>query len=130
MALLTLTVLGPPQATRADGTALTFRSRKALALLIYLAVERRRAHSRDALLGLLWPDDPEAAARNSLRVALANLRQSLGDSANLLRASHASVQLLPDGDCVLDIATFGALLGACQAHRHEQIAHCPECIAR
>jgi hypothetical protein len=35
---LHLTVFGPPQITRADGTAITFRSLKHLALLIYLAL--------------------------------------------------------------------------------------------
>jgi predicted ATPase len=70
MAALTLALLGPPQATRSDGTTLAFRSRKALALLAYLAVECRHEHSRDTLLALFWPEDAEAAARNSLRVVL------------------------------------------------------------
>jgi predicted ATPase/DNA-binding SARP family transcriptional activator len=131
MAALTLALLGPPQATRSDGTTLAFRSRKALALLAYLAVECRHTHSRDTLLALLWPEDAEAAARNSLRVVLANLRQTLGESADLLlRVDRSGVQLLPESDHTLDVAAFGALLAACHTHRHEQIDTCERCMAR
>src|SRR4029453_5458276 len=120
MAALTLTLLGPPQATRSDGMTLAFRSRKALALLAYLAVECRHEHSRDTLLALFWPEDAEAAARNSLRVVLANLRQTLGESADLLlRVGRHGVQLLPESDHTLDVAAFGALLAACRTHSHE-----------
>lgn len=131
MALLTLNVLGAPQVTRADGTALTFRSRKALALLVYLAVEGRQEHSRGSLLGLLWPEDPEEAARNSLRVALANLRQMLGAAADeLLHISRASLRFVSDSDHALDVVAFSALLAVCRAHRHERADTCPECVAR
>ena len=40
--MLKLALLGPPQITRADGTPVTFRSGKELALLAYLAVEHSR----------------------------------------------------------------------------------------
>jgi len=79
MPALTLALLGRPQVTRADGGAVAFRSRKHLALLAYLAVEQQHSHSRDTLLGLLWPEADEDAARSSLRVALADLRRLLGD---------------------------------------------------
>src|SRR5262245_9915604 len=131
MAWLTLTLLGPPQITRADGTAVAFRSRKALALLVYLAIECRQEHSRDSLLGLLWPEDPEEAARNSLRVALANLRQTLGEPADrLLRTSRSSLQFTLDSDHALDVTTFRTLLAECQAHRHDRIDRCAECAGR
>ena len=79
MPALTLALLGSPQIIRADGGAVVFRSRKHLALLAYLAVEQRHSHSRDTLLGLLWPEAPEDAARSNLRVALADLRRLLGE---------------------------------------------------
>jgi len=44
MAALTLSLLGPPQITRADGTAVV-QARKELALLAYLAVEQQQRHS-------------------------------------------------------------------------------------
>lgn len=51
-------------------------SGKALALLVYLAVTGR-AHSRQALAGLLWGELPEEDARRNLRVTLAELRKQL-----------------------------------------------------
>ena len=131
MALLTLTLLGPPQVTRADSMTVAFRSRKALALLVYLALECRQKHSRDTLLGLLWPEDPEESARNSLRVALANLRQTLGEPpAPYLLSSRSSVQFNGDSDHTLDVVAFGVLLAEHRAHRHTLGALCAECVTR
>src|SRR5512145_1611628 len=76
---LSLSLLGPFQAAL-DGQLIGgFASNKVRALLAYLAVEADRPHSRDELIGLLWPDQPDTAARASLRQALANLRQVIGD---------------------------------------------------
>jgi predicted ATPase/DNA-binding SARP family transcriptional activator len=130
MSELKLALLGPPQITRADRTPVTFRSRKELALLAYLAVEHARPHRRDALLAFLWPDAPTEAARNSLRVALANLRQALGSAAASLIADRQTVRLVPGGEGWLDVAAFRALLGACKTHRGEKHAACPDCVER
>ena len=73
---LELRFLGPPAARR-GGTPLRLRTRKALALLAYLAAEggtRRRAE----LAALLWPESGEKRARATLRSALADLRGALG----------------------------------------------------
>jgi DNA-binding SARP family transcriptional activator len=54
---------------------------KRLALLVYLATAQPRGfHSRDTLLGLLWPEADDSAARNALRQALHYLRRSLGET--------------------------------------------------
>jgi predicted ATPase/DNA-binding SARP family transcriptional activator len=127
MPSLTLALLGPPRVTRADGSTVAFRSRKELALLAYLAVEGPAAQRRDTLLGLLWPDVPEESARNSLRVALANLRQAIGTAA--LITAGQEVQLALDGDA-LDVITFQQLLAACRVHRHQPNMPCAECAAR
>jgi DNA-binding SARP family transcriptional activator len=59
-----------------DGKSITgFESNTVRALLVYLAVEADRPHSRDELIGLLWPDQPDATTRANLRNALSNLRQ-------------------------------------------------------
>ena len=47
------------------------------ALLIYLAVEQKRAHRRDKIADLLWPNLQMQEARTNLRYALYNLRQVL-----------------------------------------------------
>ena len=131
MPALTLALLGPPQVTRADGTAVAFRSRKHLALLAYLAVEQRHSHSRDTLLGLLWPEAPEHAARSNLRVALADLRRLLGEGdAPFLLASRHSVQFAPASDHALDVAAFTSLLAECAGHAHAAPANCDACMAR
>lgn len=54
---------------------------KPLALLLYLACSPRRTRTREHLIGLLWPDKPEAAARHSLDVEVARLRKHLGVSS-------------------------------------------------
>ncbi|MEM7040325.1 MAG: hypothetical protein AAF570_25380, partial [Bacteroidota bacterium] len=41
-----------------------------------------RTHSRESILGLLWPELSQDQARNNLRVALARLRKAI-DHANL-----------------------------------------------
>jgi DNA-binding SARP family transcriptional activator len=52
---------------------------KLLALLVYLAVAAPGGYSRrDTLLGLFWPDQDEAHARNALSQALHRLRRALG----------------------------------------------------
>jgi DNA-binding SARP family transcriptional activator len=53
--------------------------RKHLALLVYLARSPHHTRSREHLIGLLWGDRPEAAARHSLREAVHVLRRCAGD---------------------------------------------------
>jgi DNA-binding SARP family transcriptional activator len=55
--------------------------RKHLALLVYLARSPHLSRSRDHLIGLLWGDRPEAAARHSLSEALRVIRRHAGQEA-------------------------------------------------
>src|SRR2546423_920257 len=78
MSILRVHVLGQPEA-RLDGRPLSFRTRRALALLIYLAVEGG-LHARETLAALLSPHlDPEPA-RTMLRHSLAALRPAPGEN--------------------------------------------------
>ena len=52
--------------------------RKHVALLLYLLRSPRRTRGREHLIGLLWPDSPEAKARQSLNEALRILRSTCG----------------------------------------------------
>jgi DNA-binding SARP family transcriptional activator len=75
--------------------------RKNLALLIYLARSPRRGRTREHLLGLLWPDKPEALARRSLNGALWAIRKCVGEdgvgsSADQVRLSPEAVRLDTD----------------------------------
>ncbi len=68
---------------------------KRVALLVHLAVVGRQGFmQRDLLLSMFWPELPEARARNALRQALHQLRQSLGDvivsrGTNAIRINEA-----------------------------------------
>lgn len=53
-----------------------FPRAKALALLIFLAVEQDHPHRREALATLLWPDSPESRARRNLSQTLMDLRRT------------------------------------------------------
>jgi predicted ATPase/DNA-binding SARP family transcriptional activator len=124
-----LALFGPPQLARADGSPLALRSRKHLALLIFLTIEHGPSHSRDALLALLWPEAAEAAARNNLRVALADLRQALGAAgAELLQTTRHTIQFSAPDDHIGDVPAFRALLAAVQAHGHAAVERCPACL--
>ncbi len=76
MAQLQIKVLGTPE-VRHEGLVLKFRSRKALALLLYLAVEGQRV-TRKKISAIFWPMSD--VARSTLRRTLADLRYALDDS--------------------------------------------------
>lgn len=107
MAHLSIALLGTFQVAL-DGRPVTgFESAKVRALLAFLAAEAGRAHAREAIAELLWPERPPGAALGDLRHALADLRKVLGDGAaqppyllvtpttlQFNRASAATVDLL------------------------------------
>src|SRR5215212_8030402 len=98
MTRLSLALLGSLRITLDGQPVSGFAYNKARALLAYLAVEADRGHHRDALVGLLWPDLPDTAARTNLRVALANLREAIGDATaapSFLLITRDTIQLNP-----------------------------------
>src|SRR5215470_4632799 len=68
----------------AAGAVVPIPARKVRALLAFLAIHPTRAHPRDRLAALLWPDVGEAQARQSLRQALAGLRRALAGARVLV----------------------------------------------
>ena len=68
-------VLGRFEAQWSDGERIDLTTRKARALLAYLAVERARPHTRDHLATLLWADTGDDRARHNLRQALSKIRR-------------------------------------------------------
>src|SRR5687767_4090785 len=96
---LVLSFLGPLQITLAGEPISAFRSDKERALLAFLALEADRPHRREALIGLLWPEQNEALALNNLRKALHRLRQTLRDhdaTIPFLLITPKTVQFNPD----------------------------------
>lgn len=72
--------------------------RKNLALLVYLARSPKRARAREHLIGLLWGDKPESAARHSLNEAVRVLRRYTGEdgvesNANQVKLAAGVVEL-------------------------------------
>ncbi len=76
-ASLQLTLLGGFQARQGPGAPLSLPTRKAQALLAYLALPLGQAHPRDKLAALLWGEMGEEQARGNLRQALFVLRKAL-----------------------------------------------------
>ncbi|HEU4681137.1 MAG TPA: AAA family ATPase [Gemmatimonadales bacterium] len=84
--------------------------RKHLALLVYLARSPRRGRTREHLIGLLWGDRGEAAARHSLSEALRLIRLHAGEGSvdvtvGQVRLRPESVQL--DVDRLEELAAAG-----------------------
>ncbi|HRJ44196.1 MAG TPA: BTAD domain-containing putative transcriptional regulator, partial [Caldilineaceae bacterium] len=110
---LTLSLLGGFQAQLDDRPLDGFQSNKARGLLIYLAVEADRAHSRAKLAGLFWADLPEKRALTYLRHALANLRKLLGDAdagPSFLVVTRQTLQFNRQSEHRLDVADLLAVL--------------------
>ena len=78
MGRLQIKALGTPEVQH-EGRTIKFRSRKVLALLLYLAVEGQKV-SREKISALLWPESDEGSARATLRRALADLREALDET--------------------------------------------------
>ena len=125
---LSLSFLGSPCIALPQSREISLTNRKALALLAYLAMNAAQAHSRETMLGLLWPELPEADARNNLRVTLSQLRTKLGDG--FLLSNRIEMQFDPHSAHTLDVAEFNNLLAACARHTHSRRSECPECQAR
>ena len=104
--VLNFSLLGKPEIRLDDEPVTDFRTTKALALLCYLAVTRE-PHSRDTLAGLLWSDDAEDKAKNSLRVVLSNLNKLF---PHHLTIDRLSVAFQPDSPHALDVDRFEQLI--------------------
>ena len=94
---MSIKLLGPSEASLEEQPPpLRFGTKKALALLCYLAAEGGR-HPRRELAELLWPQSDDQHARMDLRSALARLRKTLGEES--ARGAEEGVRfLLVDGD--------------------------------
>jgi DNA-binding SARP family transcriptional activator/TolB-like protein len=97
--LATLRLLGAftVEVNAARPVAIAVRSRKARALLAYLAMKPDWRASREELATLLWGDNPDAQARHSLRQCLVSLRQDLHLLApDMLDIGRETIELSPD----------------------------------
>ena len=115
--MLRLTLYGGFRLVGADGTEIRLKSKKAKALLAYLALPLGKARSREELMALLWSDRGEAQARGSLRQVLTGLRKELGHRArDALCISDNAVSLNPDHVIVEDSDVEDELLAGFHLH--------------
>jgi DNA-binding SARP family transcriptional activator/predicted ATPase len=106
MAGLSVMLLGGFEARLASGAAPRLATRKAQALLAYLAMRPGQRHTRDKMAALLWGDKAESQARDGLRHALLALRRALGEvEPSVLLIEGQTVALDPTGIAV-DVAAF------------------------
>ena len=124
MGCIALYLFGTPRIER-DGAPVTIERRKALALLIYLAVTRQ-PQTRDALAALLWPDADQARARANLRNALWSLEHALEQP--LFDAARETIGLRPQLELWTDVSAFQQHLAACATHGHAPDDVCPRCL--
>lgn len=120
---LRLFLLGSPRVDY-GGAPVEVDTRKAIALLAYLAVTRK-PHSRDTLAALLWPEYPQGRARAALRRTLSALGPVRAKGQ--LEADRKTVTLASDGVWV-DVQRFRELLNECGTHGHPPADVCPACL--
>jgi TolB-like protein len=79
--MLRLSIFGRFRAADALGNEIPIKSKKARALLAYLAMPPGKERSREEVMALLWSERSDEQARSSLRQALSGLRKELGEIA-------------------------------------------------
>lgn len=119
--ILELRLLGDPEVDVA-GSPLQVDTRKAIAILAYLAVEG--AAGRDYLTALLWPESAPDRARATFRRTLSSLRTGIG--GDHLESNRDRVALT--GAVELDVARFEEEIAATFDHGHDRHDVCPACI--
>jgi DNA-binding SARP family transcriptional activator/Tfp pilus assembly protein PilF len=124
MSELRIALLGPPRVER-DGAPIEVDTRKAIALLAYLAMQPER-HGRDAVAGLLWPEYDTDHARGALRRTLSTLNKAVGPG--WLAADRTTVGFAQTGFW-LDVARFEELVAGVRDHGHAPEDACPACVA-
>ena len=124
MAELKLFLFGSPRLER-GGEAIDLETRKAMALLAYLAVTGQ-GHTRETLAGLLWPDFDQPRALANLRRTLWALNKAkLGD---LVEADGETVRLNPSAGLWVDVGAFEKRLAERRTHGHAEPEICPNCL--
>lgn len=118
-------MLGGLRVVRDECAITRFRSHQTGALLAYLAFFPNRAHRREHLIAMLWPEAEETAGRNSLSVALSSLRELLEknrpDQPPLFEADRHNITLR--GAAIeTDVAAFLKSLSATRGAPDEEAA--------
>ncbi|MEO7230289.1 MAG: AAA family ATPase, partial [Candidatus Limnocylindrales bacterium] len=119
---ISIRLLGPVD-IRVDGTPLAVDTRKAVALLAYLAATGRPA-SRESLAALLWPEADDTDGRSALRRTLSVLKSALNGRG--IAIDRSSVTLRPD-EVEIDLRDARQALGRARDHGHDLDDACSTC---
>jgi DNA-binding SARP family transcriptional activator len=124
MSQLALFLLGTPR-IEYDNQIINLDTRKAMALMAYLAVTQQR-QSRDALAALLWPEYDQVHARATLRRTLSTLNKAL--AGNWLEIEREQVGLNLNAGAWIDVHEFHRHLAECGSHNHALNQICSACL--
>lgn len=119
-ALLEIRLLGHLEVTL-DGTAVDVDTRKALALLSYLAIEE--STTREVVATLFWHESSAERARAALRRTLSSLKSGVG--AGTIDADRNRITLLAAD---VDARRFDSELATTATHGHESGDVCSRCL--
>jgi DNA-binding SARP family transcriptional activator len=115
-----------------NGTVIDrFATRNTGALLARLAFQPDRAHPREELACLLWPEADDETARHNLRQTLVYLRRAIESTivpgSTVLVADKATVRLATTA-IVTDLAQFDGLLRSARETGPARIEHLTEAV--
>jgi DNA-binding SARP family transcriptional activator/predicted ATPase len=124
MAQLRLFFLGPPRIER-GGESVATDTRKAVALLAYLAVTGDRP-SRDLLATFLWPEFDERRAKAALRRTLSTAKTAVGEEALYITRQALGVE---SAALWCDVTAFQEALKAAEKCRRVAGGFSESCLA-
>ena len=108
-----------------DGQAVEIDTRKAVAMLAYLAVTGQR-HSRDSLAALLWPEYDHRRGRAALRRTLSALKSAVSGFG--LDIERDSLSIDWSAEIWVDVRQFSDRVGKIADHPHGSNEYCPTCL--
>jgi DNA-binding SARP family transcriptional activator len=120
MAKVNLALLGGFRLQTDPGEPVPLSTKKAAALLAYLALQPGRAQARAKLAALLWGDHGEVQARDSLRQALSLLRKALSCVDPRALTAHEDTITFEPTVLTTDANLFAELAGQSGAEGLEQ----------
>ncbi len=123
MATLNLRLFGHPF-VELDGQPVEFETRKALAMLAYLALSPQPV-SREFLATLLWPEFNQTQALSNLRRNLSSLEKSL---PKILNADRQVLFFNETATLSIDVQDFRQNIWAIAAHKHVRFEVCEDCL--
>lgn len=119
--MLEIRLLGSP-VVAVDGDEIDFDTRKAIAIIAYLAVEG--GADRDFLATMFWADSAPDRARAALRRTLSAARGGIG--ADVMLADRTRVRLSDGYRC--DVHELDEAIAETTTHGHDPVDVCEMCI--